>query len=70
VIAEYPDSNWVENLRADPEVKVRVGGEEFAGCAHVLSKEQDGELVAEVQALSVKKYGWGDGLVAEILPKP
>jgi deazaflavin-dependent oxidoreductase (nitroreductase family) len=69
VIAEYPTSNWVGNLRAHPEVKVRVGGEEFAGRARVLSKEGDGELVAEVQSLSVKKYGWGDGLVVEIVPK-
>ena len=69
VIAEYPTSNWVGNLRAHPEVKVRVGGEEFAGRARILSKDQDGELVGEVQALSVKKYGWCDGLVVEILPK-
>jgi deazaflavin-dependent oxidoreductase (nitroreductase family) len=67
VIAEYPTSNWVANLRAHPEVKVRVGEQEFASRARVLSKEQDGELIGEVQALSVKKYGWGDGLVVEIV---
>lgn len=68
VIAEYPDSNWVENLRADPEVNVRVGNKQFAGKARLVPKEQDRELVAEVQALSAKKYGWGDGLLVEILP--
>ena len=68
VIAEYPDSNWVENLRADPEVNVRVGNKQFAGKARLLPKEQNRELVAEVQALSAKKYGWGDGLIVEILP--
>lgn len=68
VIAEYPTSNWVKNLRAEPEVNVRVGGTDFAAQARSLSKGQDGGLVGEVQALSVKKYGWGDGLVVEILP--
>ena len=68
VIAEYATSNWVENLRAYPEVKVRVGGQEFAGRARILSKEQDRELVGQVQSLSIEKYGWGDGLVVEILP--
>jgi deazaflavin-dependent oxidoreductase (nitroreductase family) len=68
VIAEYPTSNWVENLRADPEVEVRVHEQDFAGHARILSKERDLELVEEVQSLSAKKYGWGDGLVVEIVP--
>jgi F420H(2)-dependent quinone reductase len=68
VIAEYLTSNWVANLHAHPEVKVRLGEMEFAGHARLLSKDQDGELVGEVQALSTKKYGWGDGLVVEIAP--
>lgn len=68
VIAEYPTSNWVQNVRAQADVKVRVSGEDFGGCARVLSKEGDGELVGKVKALSVKKYGWGDGLVVEIVP--
>jgi deazaflavin-dependent oxidoreductase (nitroreductase family) len=68
VIAEYPTANWVQNLQADPDVQIRVGGKNCAAKARILSKEQEGELVAEVQALSVKKYGWGDGLVVEILP--
>jgi len=68
VIAEYPDSNWVENIRAHADLQVRAGGQEFAGQARILSKEQDAELVGEVQALSHQKYGWSDGLVVEIVP--
>ena len=68
VIAEYPTSNWVQNLRAHPDVKVRVAGQEFAGRARVLSKEHDEKLVREVQSLSQEKYGWSDGLVVEIVP--
>jgi deazaflavin-dependent oxidoreductase (nitroreductase family) len=68
LIAEYPDSNWVGNIRAHADVKVRVAGQEYAGQARILSKEQHGELVGEVQALSHQKYGWSDGLVIEIVP--
>jgi deazaflavin-dependent oxidoreductase (nitroreductase family) len=68
VIAEYPTSNWVQNLGKDSDVKVRVSEREFAGRARVLSEETDGELVGEVQSLSRQKYGWGDGLVVEIVP--
>ena len=68
MIAEYATSNWVQNVRQHSDVKVRVGEHEFSGRARVLSKEQDGELVAEVQSLSQKKYGWGEGLVVEITP--
>ncbi len=66
VIAEYATSNWVQNVREHSEVKVRVGGQEFDGRARVLSTESDAQLVAEVQSLSRKKYGWGDGLVVQI----
>jgi deazaflavin-dependent oxidoreductase (nitroreductase family) len=68
VIAEYATSNWVQNVRQHPDVKVRVGGQEFAGRAAILSKEQGAETIAEVQALSQQKYGWSDGRVVEITP--
>ncbi|HEX6504624.1 MAG TPA: nitroreductase family deazaflavin-dependent oxidoreductase [Terriglobales bacterium] len=68
VIAEYPTSNWVQNVRAHADVNVRVAGQEFPGRARVLSKEQEGKLVREVQSLSQEKYGWSDGLVVEIIP--
>lgn len=68
LIAEYPTSNWVQNVRVHADVRVRVAGQEFPGRARVLSKEQDGTLVREVQSLSQEKYGWSDGLVVEIIP--
>lgn len=67
VIAEYPSSNWVENLRKDGDVKIRMGGSEFRGRARILLTDTDVELVREVQSLSQQKYGWGDGLVVEII---
>jgi deazaflavin-dependent oxidoreductase (nitroreductase family) len=70
IIAEYETSNWVQNIRANSAVKVRVAGEELAAHARILSGETELELIRKVRSLSEKKYGWGDGLVVEITPDP
>ncbi len=65
VIAEERDrAHWVRNLLADPRVRWRVGDFAFTGYACIV----DGALGAHVQALSVAKYGWGNGLVVELAP--
>jgi deazaflavin-dependent oxidoreductase (nitroreductase family) len=65
VIAEYPNSHWVENLRAHPEGQVRLADRGFKIRARMLSPEEP-ELQV-VQELSRKKYGWGEGLVVELV---
>jgi len=65
VIAEYPTSSWVQNLRADPKVEVRVGKESFAAQARFASEP---ELLRDISALSTEKYGWGDGTIVELIP--
>lgn len=67
VIAEYPTSNWVQNIGANPEVRVRVANEELSGQARMIT-DSEAALQQQVQALSRKKYGWGEGLVIEIVP--
>jgi len=67
VIAEYPTSQWVQNIRDRSAVKVRVAGEEFPAQARILP-ETEPDLIAKVRALSQEKYAWGDGLVVEIIP--
>jgi F420H(2)-dependent quinone reductase len=69
VIAEYATSQWVQNIRGNPEVKVRVQGRSFAAYARFLSAETDAHLNRQVQQLSREKYGWGDGLVVELIPR-
>jgi len=69
IIAEYATSNWIQNLRAQSAVQVRIGNETFPATARVLSEERDGELCRAVQGLSRAKYGWGDGLVVELAPQ-
>lgn len=65
VIAEYETSQWVRNLRANPQVRWRVGGQNFSGAARVL---ESGEVRDAVRQLSRRKYGWGDGVVVELTP--
>jgi deazaflavin-dependent oxidoreductase (nitroreductase family) len=67
VIAEYPTSNWVQNLIAYPEVHVTVAGNRFKARARVIPNETD--LSRAVRQLSRNKYGWGDGLVVELMPE-
>jgi deazaflavin-dependent oxidoreductase (nitroreductase family) len=71
VIAEYDTSNWIQNLRADPHVQVRIHDRKFAAIARVLGSGNDPSsvdhnLIREVQELSRAKYGWGDGTVVEL----
>lgn len=66
VIAEYETSQWVQNLRAHAEVHVRVAGEEFGGTGRIVDAKAEPELHREIQELSRKKYGWGDGTIVEV----
>ena len=68
MIAEYVTSNWVQNLRTNPAVEVRVSEEKVSAQARVLQSEIDAELIKTIQQLSEKKYGWGDGQVVQLKP--
>lgn len=68
VIAEHDTSHWLQNLRADPKVQVRVAGQSLSAQARVLTREADAEVRAGVQRLSQAKYGWSDGTVVELIP--
>jgi len=67
VIAEYATSNWVQNLIVCPQVQVRVAENRFKARARVIPIETD--LSRAIQQLSRDKYGWGDGLVVELMPE-
>ena len=69
MIAEYPTSHWVHNLRANPLVQVRVAGKKFGGRATIVSPDKEPDLHRAVQELSRRKYGWGDGLVVQVTPE-
>jgi deazaflavin-dependent oxidoreductase (nitroreductase family) len=70
VIAEYPTSDWVQNLSAHPRAQLRVGDELFSATARTVNADAEPELHSAVQQLSRDKYGWGDGVVVELKPLP
>ena len=69
LIAEHGDqADWVQNLRANPQVHARVAGSSFEATGRVMDAKVEPALCTRIQALSEKKYGWGDGLIVEITP--
>lgn len=69
LFAETRDAaGWVKNIRANPGVAVRIDQARIDATARVLDADADRALWAEVAAMAVRKYGWGDGLPVEITP--
>jgi deazaflavin-dependent oxidoreductase (nitroreductase family) len=69
LVAEHGRAaQWVQNLLADPRVRVRVGGRRFRGRARVVAARAEQSLVLATRRRSEAKYGWGAGLVVEIAP--
>ena len=71
VIAEHGSgAQWVRNLQEKPDVYVRVGDTSFPAQARVVDAGAERELASTIRQLSEAKYGWGDGLVVELVPRP
>lgn len=71
LIAEQGElAQWVQNVRVEPLVGVRVAGDTFAARARIVPADTEASLVRLVQRRSSDKYGWGDGLVVELEPRP
>ncbi|HWT82865.1 MAG TPA: nitroreductase family deazaflavin-dependent oxidoreductase [Candidatus Methylomirabilis sp.] len=69
VISErYESAQWVKNIQANPRVQWRVEDMMFTGRARVVDAAAEPELTEAVQALSRRKYGWGEGLIVELTP--
>jgi deazaflavin-dependent oxidoreductase (nitroreductase family) len=63
----FHKTQWVQNIQANPRVRIRVGGLESGATARVLDEVRDAETWRKAQELGVRKYGWGDGLPVEIV---
>jgi deazaflavin-dependent oxidoreductase (nitroreductase family) len=69
LIAEHGErAQWVRNLRADPRAHVRVGERAFPARGRVVDEAAESARWREARARSRAKYGWGDGLVVELVP--
>jgi len=62
-------AQWVRNIVADGNVRVRLLGHETAATARVLDRSRDADEWRTAQQLSAEKYGWGDGLPVRISPE-
>ena len=70
-------SQWVQNLLADPAVRLSVGTrkdeqrqvKQTAASARVLDPQADAELFAKVRELMDAKYKWSDGTFVELSPQ-
>ena len=69
LVAERESANWVRNIQSQPQAKVRVGDAEFNAIARVVHSNREAQLAATVKALFDTKYGWSDGLIAELTPE-
>ncbi len=69
VLAEhFHQTNWVNNIKMNPLVSVRIGGRQLQASARILDPGLDADSWRAVQDLSREKYGWGDGLPVELTP--
>ena len=69
ILAEhFHRTQWVQNIKHNPRVHLRIGGNDYAATARVLDQTADRETWNRVQDLARRKYGWGDGLPVEITP--
>ena len=70
LVSERRDrAHWVRNVRVEPRVQWRVADVRFAGRARVLDTPADRERARAAQGRSRTKYGWGNGLVVELIPE-
>jgi hypothetical protein len=48
---------------------VRIAGQTFTANARFITAEAEPELHGAIASLSIKKYGWGDGTILELVPE-
>ena len=54
-------SRWLENIRRDPKVRIRIEGAEYEQRA---SEVTTPELIESVDEASSEKYGWQNGFIS------
>ncbi len=71
IVSEHRErSHWVQNIRHDPAITLRVGERTTPGTGRAIDPAAEPELAAAVSALMDAKYEWSDGLIVELTPGP
>ncbi|MCC6615063.1 MAG: nitroreductase family deazaflavin-dependent oxidoreductase [Anaerolineae bacterium] len=72
LVSEHGErSHWVQNIRAQPAVRWRVGSrdaDEIRGNGRIVDATNEPETAAAVSALMDAKYDWSDGLIVGLCP--
>jgi hypothetical protein len=53
-------TRWLENIKRDPKVAIRIEDEEFPLLAHAVEGE---EIIRRVDTASREKYGWQEAMI-------
>lgn len=62
-------SHWVQNIRHNSTIQVRVGEHHFTGIGRVLDANMEPDLYKTISNLMDAKYNWSDGLIVELCPQ-
>jgi deazaflavin-dependent oxidoreductase (nitroreductase family) len=61
-------AHWVQNIMHNPRIMFTVSSKSFEGTARIVDKHNESKLAERVSSLMNTKYGWSDGLIAELTP--
>lgn len=64
-------ADWVKNIRANPNVTLRVGtrdADAVSALARPIDRTEEPALAAAVAERMERKYQWSDGLIVELKP--
>jgi deazaflavin-dependent oxidoreductase (nitroreductase family) len=62
------NAHWVQNIKHNPKVSVRINENVFKGNARIVDQEKEPGLAREVLKLMNTKYKWSQGLIVELTP--
>lgn len=69
LVAEHCErAHWVQNIRRNPAVQLRVGERTMPGVGRLVRRDEEPALAEAVSHLMEDKYGWSDGLIVELRP--
>ncbi len=70
IVSEHREqSHWVQNIRHNPAITLRVGETTSPGTGRAIDPAAEPALAAAVAALMEAKYEWSDGLIVELTPQ-
>ena len=59
-------AHWVQNILHNQKIEFSLNNTTFESNARIIIKDDNPQLVNEVQKLMKAKYGWNEGLIAEL----